>query len=149
MIESTAATNFRDQSPDFNTRNTLFEEDPNVRNMWSLPKREPHYGSSSNNAKDARSNMLVSDNISEHPSEYEQSFKQDGRVPVQEEIKSRSESVDTSHDSADFSEFGENRLQDQKRKLDIAIEDNDDIKPIQISHSTSPLHSTNNAAPTN
>lgn len=76
-IESTAATNFRDQSPDYNSRTTRFEDGPNNRNIWSvLPRdRDPKHGSSSNNDNGTKSNKFVSDNnISEHPSEYEQSL---------------------------------------------------------------------------
>jgi hypothetical protein len=40
------------------------------------------------------------------------------------------ESIDTDNDSADFSEFGEQKLLDQKRLLDRVLGDNDDIKPI-------------------
>jgi hypothetical protein len=46
------------------------------------------------------------------------------------------ESIDTDNDSADFSEFGEQKLLDQKRLLDRALGDNDDIKPIQITQSS-------------
>lgn len=46
------------------------------------------------------------------------------------------ESIDTSNDSADFSEFGEQKLLDQKRELDRALLVNDDIKPVQISLSS-------------
>jgi hypothetical protein len=135
MIESSKVTNFREVNQQI--KQDTKRERLDFRNQASSSKPRP----GSNLGTGA--NKFVAENISEHQSEYEQSIIKDKSKPQSSQQKpSRPESDDSSfdverHDSRDFSEFGERNNLGEKYLLDKAMIQNDDVKTIQMTPSTS------------
>jgi hypothetical protein len=83
----------------------------------------------------------MSDNISEHPSEYDPSVLNKSRSRIISNNKfamqpSKLDLSDTSNDPADFSEFGEQKCQPERDMMDQAMRENNKLSPLPESQTT-------------